>query len=134
VREALFKNTLVSLPTGLGAFCFFCIYALRPTPPGLADGSTSLPTTAGKTFVAAVVMYNYWRWFPRGKIIFMAPTKPLVVQQVESCYGVRPSIHPSTDPSSLFLCFHSSTHSFIHSFTHSFTHSFIYSFIHPSLV
>lgn len=33
-------------------------------------------------------MYNFWRWFPRGKIIFMAPTKPLVIQQVESCYRV----------------------------------------------
>lgn len=52
--------------------------------------------SAGKTFVAAVVMYNYWRWFPRGKIIFMAPTKPLVVQQVESCYGVSRSVSRSS--------------------------------------
>lgn len=36
-------------------------------------------------------MYNFWRWFPRGKIIFMAPTKPLVTQQVESCYRVSPA-------------------------------------------
>ncbi|KAJ9595722.1 hypothetical protein L9F63_013085, partial [Diploptera punctata] len=59
VKSALFKNTLVSLPTGLG-----------------------------KTFIAAVVMYNFYRWFPRGKVIFLAPTKPLVHQQIDSCYKV----------------------------------------------
>ena len=39
---ALTKNTLVCLPTGLG-----------------------------KTLIAAVVMYNYYRWFPLGKLVFM---------------------------------------------------------------
>uniref|UniRef100_A0A803PMF5 Helicase/UvrB N-terminal domain-containing protein n=1 Tax=Cannabis sativa TaxID=3483 RepID=A0A803PMF5_CANSA len=34
-KKALFSNTLVALPTGLG-----------------------------KTLIAAVVMYNYFRWFP----------------------------------------------------------------------
>lgn len=59
VRRALFSNTLVALPTGLG-----------------------------KTFIASVVMFNFYRWFPKGKVIFMAPTKPLVNQQVEACFGV----------------------------------------------
>ncbi|KAF9904185.1 hypothetical protein BX616_001378 [Lobosporangium transversale] len=59
IRRALFTNTLVSLPTGLG-----------------------------KTFIAAVVMLNYFRWFPKSKIIFMAPTKPLVNQQIEACFNV----------------------------------------------
>ncbi|KAJ6639999.1 Fanconi anemia group M protein like [Pseudolycoriella hygida] len=59
VYNALFKNTLVCLPTGLG-----------------------------KTFIAAVVMYNFYRWYPQGKIIFMAPTKPLVSQQIEACFQV----------------------------------------------
>ncbi|XP_060519829.1 uncharacterized protein LOC132698011 isoform X2 [Cylas formicarius] len=59
IQKALLKNTLVSLPTGLG-----------------------------KTFVAAVIMYNFYRWYPQGKIIFMAPTKPLVKQQVDACYDV----------------------------------------------
>ncbi|KAF9435297.1 hypothetical protein BGZ76_006552 [Entomortierella beljakovae] len=59
IRRALFCNTLVSLPTGLG-----------------------------KTFIAAVVMLNYFRWFPKSKIIFMAPTKPLVNQQIEACFNV----------------------------------------------
>ncbi|KAJ3423846.1 fanconi anemia group m protein [Anaeramoeba flamelloides] len=54
-KTAIFHNTLVVLPTGLG-----------------------------KTFIAAVVMYNYYRWFPTGKIIFMAPTKPLVEQQLNA--------------------------------------------------
>lgn len=59
VQKALFHNTLVSLPTGLG-----------------------------KTFIAAVVMFNFYRWYPRGKIVFMAPTKPLVAQQIEACFKV----------------------------------------------
>lgn len=59
VKEALFKNTLVVLPTGLG-----------------------------KTFIAAVVMYNIYRWFPNGKVVFMAPTKPLVAQQVDACFNI----------------------------------------------
>ncbi|XP_034249786.1 uncharacterized protein LOC117650447 [Thrips palmi] len=59
VEKALFSNTLVSLPTGLG-----------------------------KTFIAAVVMYNYYMWYPKGKIIFMAPTKPLVAQQIENCINI----------------------------------------------
>lgn len=58
-QQALFKNTMVTLPTGLG-----------------------------KTFIAAVVMYNFYRWYPQGKIIFMAPTKPLVAQQIEACYNI----------------------------------------------
>ncbi|KAL1919923.1 uncharacterized protein VTP21DRAFT_1855 [Calcarisporiella thermophila] len=59
IQRALHTNTLVSLPTGLG-----------------------------KTFIAAVLMYNYYRWFPESKIVFMAPTRPLVAQQIEACYRV----------------------------------------------
>lgn len=39
-KTALFSNTLVALPTGLG-----------------------------KTLIAAVVMFNYFRWFPEGNMI-----------------------------------------------------------------
>lgn len=66
IIKALLKNTLVVLPTGLG-----------------------------KTFIAAVVMYNYYRWYPQGKIIFMAPTKPLVAQQIQACYDITGT--PSED-------------------------------------
>ncbi|KAK0163493.1 hypothetical protein PV327_007168 [Microctonus hyperodae] len=59
VKTALFHNTLVCLPTGLG-----------------------------KTFIAAVVMYNFWRWYPSGIIVFLAPTKPLVAQQIEACHDI----------------------------------------------
>lgn len=58
VRKALFNNVLVALPTGLG-----------------------------KTFIAAVVILNMFRWFPGGKIIFVAPTRPLVTQQQQACHA-----------------------------------------------
>ncbi|XP_076944817.1 DEAD-box ATP-dependent RNA helicase FANCM-like [Bidens hawaiensis] len=58
-KTALFENTLVSLPTGLG-----------------------------KTLIAAVIMYNYYRWFPKGKIVFAAPSRPLVMQQIEACHNI----------------------------------------------
>ncbi|EEB07593.1 ATP-dependent 3' to 5' DNA helicase [Schizosaccharomyces japonicus yFS275] len=54
--SALFNNVLLALPTGLG-----------------------------KTFIAAVVMMNYYRWFPQSNIAFLAPTKPLLYQQMQAC-------------------------------------------------
>ena len=33
-------------------------------------------------------MYNFYRWYPRGKIVFLAPTKPLVMQQLEACFKI----------------------------------------------
>ena len=59
VQKALYRNTLVYLPTGLG-----------------------------KTFIAAVIMFNFYRWYPAGKVVFLAPTKPLVSQQHKACYSV----------------------------------------------
>ncbi|XP_031847095.2 FA complementation group M [Nomia melanderi] len=59
VQAAIYNNTLVCLPTGLG-----------------------------KTFIAAVVMYNFWRWYPCGKVVFLAPTKPLVAQQIFACHNI----------------------------------------------
>jgi Fanconi anemia group M protein len=72
---SLFQNTLVTLGTGLG-----------------------------KTLVGAVVLYNFYRWwplhargpacadccvsprFPTGKLIFVAPNKPLLEQQCETLH------------------------------------------------
>lgn len=59
VRRGLFSNLLVALPTGLG-----------------------------KTFIAATIMLNWFRWTKDAQIIFVAPTKPLVSQQVEACFGI----------------------------------------------
>ncbi|KAK5990705.1 ATP-dependent DNA helicase MPH1 [Cladobotryum mycophilum] len=59
VKNSLFNNTLVALPTGLG-----------------------------KTFIAATVMLNFYRWTKTAKIIFVAPTKPLVSQQIDACYHI----------------------------------------------
>ncbi|XP_023948060.2 uncharacterized protein LOC112053033 [Bicyclus anynana] len=67
INAAILKNTLVSLPTGLG-----------------------------KTFIAAVIMYNYYRWYPLGKIVFTAPTRPLVAQQIEACYKIVALPHKDT--------------------------------------
>jgi ATP-dependent DNA helicase MPH1 len=56
VQRGLFHNTLVALPTGLG-----------------------------KTLIAATIMLNWFRWTKNAKIVFVAPTKPLVAQQIHAC-------------------------------------------------
>jgi ATP-dependent DNA helicase MPH1 len=58
-QKGLFHNLLVALPTGLG-----------------------------KTFIAATVMLNWFRWTKDAQIVFAAPTKPLVTQQVAACLGI----------------------------------------------
>lgn len=60
-----------------------------------ANSMIVLPTGFGKTFIAAVVMYNFYRWYPDGKIIFVAPTRPLVSQQIQECKKI--SGIPSSD-------------------------------------
>lgn len=59
VQRGLYHNLLVALPTGLG-----------------------------KTFIAATVMLNWFRWTTESQIMFVAPTKPLVSQQVEACFNI----------------------------------------------
>ncbi|KAK5172399.1 hypothetical protein LTR04_005980 [Oleoguttula sp. CCFEE 6159] len=59
VARGLFNNLLVALPTGLG-----------------------------KTFIAATIMLNWFRWTKDAQIVFVAPTKPLVSQQVEACFQI----------------------------------------------
>lgn len=59
VQRAFYDNLLVALPTGLG-----------------------------KTFIASTVMLNFLRWFPDSRIVFMAPTKPLVAQQIKACCSI----------------------------------------------
>lgn len=55
IQKSLFENLLCAIPTGLG-----------------------------KTFIASTLMLNYFKWFKSLKIIFMAPTKPLVAQQIKA--------------------------------------------------
>ncbi len=43
-----------------------------------------MPTALGKTIVAALVAAERLRRFPDGKILFLAPTKPLAVQHAET--------------------------------------------------
>ncbi|CUS06776.1 unnamed protein product [Tuber aestivum] len=59
VSRALFSNVLVALPTGLG-----------------------------KTLIAATVILNFFRWAPESQIAFLAPTKPLVAQQIDACFNI----------------------------------------------
>ena len=47
-----------------------------------------LPTGLGKTFIASVLIYNFYRFYPNGKIVFMAPTRPLVFQQIKACKDI----------------------------------------------
>ncbi|KAK2765424.1 3'-5' DNA helicase [Arachnomyces sp. PD_36] len=48
----------------------------------------ALPTGLGKTFIAATIMLNWFRWTKDAQIVFVAPTKPLVSQQVKACFGI----------------------------------------------
>ncbi|MCJ1451891.1 3'-5' DNA helicase [Mycoblastus sanguinarius] len=48
----------------------------------------ALPTGLGKTFIAATVMLNWFRWTSDAQIVFVAPTKPLVSQQVKACFEI----------------------------------------------
>ncbi|KAI9367017.1 hypothetical protein BJX61DRAFT_530340 [Aspergillus egyptiacus] len=59
VQKGLFHNLLVALPTGLG-----------------------------KTFIAATIMLNWLRWTKDAQIVFVAPTKPLVAQQISACFDI----------------------------------------------
>lgn len=59
VHKGLYNNLLVALPTGLG-----------------------------KTFIAATVMLNWFRWTQDAQIVFVAPTKPLVSQQIDACFNI----------------------------------------------
>ncbi|KAF2277396.1 P-loop containing nucleoside triphosphate hydrolase protein [Westerdykella ornata] len=59
VARGLYHNTLVALPTGLG-----------------------------KTFIAATIMLNWFRWTTEAQIVFVAPTRPLVAQQVDACFKI----------------------------------------------
>jgi ERCC4-related helicase len=59
VQRGLFHNLLVALPTGLG-----------------------------KTFIAATIMLNWFRWTTEAQIVFVAPTKPLVAQQIDACFNI----------------------------------------------
>ncbi|XP_040825749.1 Fanconi anemia group M protein isoform X1 [Ochotona curzoniae] len=82
-------------------------YQLRISQTALLCNTlVCLPTGLGKTFIAAVVMYNFYRWFPSGKVVFMAPTKPLVTQQIEACYRVMgiPQSHMAEMTGSTAVC------------------------------
>lgn len=48
----------------------------------------ALPTGLGKTFIAATIMLNWFRWTKDAQIVFVAPTKPLVAQQVTACFRI----------------------------------------------
>lgn len=75
VETCLFSNTLVCLPTGLGKTL-------------IAGSLLKYNYYLFYSSALAVVMYNFYRWFPQGKIVFMAPTRPLVSQQISACRDI----------------------------------------------
>ncbi len=73
-------------PTNLGSIRD---YQFNITQKGLFHNLlVALPTGLGKTFIAATVMLNWYRWTKQSQIVFVAPTKPLVAQQVEACFKI----------------------------------------------
>ena len=48
----------------------------------------ALPTGLGKTFIAATIMLNWYRWTKNAQIVFAAPTRPLVSQQIKACFEI----------------------------------------------
>ena len=73
-------------PTNLGTIrdYQYCIVA-----KGLYHNMlVALPTGLGKTFIAATIMLNWFRWTTNAQIVFVAPTKPLVSQQVKACFEI----------------------------------------------
>ncbi|KAL8705345.1 MAG: hypothetical protein Q9201_001544 [Fulgogasparrea decipioides] len=48
----------------------------------------ALPTGLGKTFIAATIMLNWFRWTKDAQIVFVAPTRPLVSQQIKACFEI----------------------------------------------
>lgn len=57
-----------------------CVYSCLK-----ANTLVVLPTGLGKTLIASCVLHNLHRWYPDARLIFTAPTKPLVKQQWQAC-------------------------------------------------
>ena len=83
--DSIALNTWV-YPTNLGAVRD---YQYSIVAKGLYHNMlVALPTGLGKTFIAATIMLNWFRWTIDAQIVFVAPTKPLVSQQVKACFEI----------------------------------------------
>lgn len=85
-------------------------HSLRPYQVECVEASLkqncliSLPTGLGKTFIAAVIIYNFLKFYPDHKncrFLFLAPTKALIDQQVKACS------HILEKPEAYIRCVHS---------------------------
>ncbi|KAL4782915.1 hypothetical protein BJX76DRAFT_273390 [Aspergillus varians] len=64
-------------------------YQFNITQKGLFHNLlVALPTGLGKTFIAATIMLNWLRWTKDAQVVFVAPTKPLVAQQISACLQI----------------------------------------------
>lgn len=87
-QHKLVKDTMDTwvYPTNLGKTRD---YQFNITQAGLFQNLlVALPTGLGKTFIAATIMLNWFRWTEDSQIVFVAPTKPLVSQQVSACLDI----------------------------------------------
>jgi ATP-dependent DNA helicase MPH1 len=87
-HHKLVKDTMDTwiFPTNLGKTRD---YQFNITQAGLFHNLlVALPTGLGKTFIAATIMLNWFRWTQDSQIVFVAPTKPLVSQQVSACLDI----------------------------------------------
>lgn len=90
-NERQYEGTAHELnPENLGTYVYPVNYEVRDYQRNIVRKALTrnlicaLPTGLGKTFIASVVMLNWYRWTKEAKIIFIAPTRPLVSQQVQS--------------------------------------------------
>lgn len=74
VKNCLFENTIVALPTGLGKTFIAGVVMLNCTRQSCGFS------------LACLILPSVYRWFPEGRVVFIAPSRPLVSQQIDASH------------------------------------------------